>query len=854
MHHGRRPSHRDGRSPSHRWIIWIWLALSLLGSYYSARLYASLRTNLDVLLPTHARSVEDAERIKESLPGTENLALLVFSSDTKASRRFIDDFAKKATASLGNLITHVDYRIDRELAFFRARQALFLSVQDLEKIRDYIAARILYERELHNPLNIFSGIYLPEPRLELGPIEGRFGSAIVDFTRFPDGYYATPDEKVRAALLFMRGGALSTDQALRLRAGVDRIIAKLNPRSYAPDLKIRFTGDVENLIEERNSLINDLKTTTALVAILVTVAMLVFYRSWRGTVALVTATLAGTLVTLGISWFTQGYLNGNSAFLGSIIIGNGINFGIVLLARYFETRRQAWPGVGHERALAIAMKTTWKATLTAALAAALSYGSLLATEFRGFKQFGAIGLIGMISCWIAAYTLLPALLTEFENHHSLVGENPKPERHRFAALMAWVLDHAAFLLLLASIGGVVLSVIAWREHSGPLIETDTSTLRDRRSMASGSGYYSQYLDKIFGHFVSPVVILADTPEHARELTKRVERIKDSGTQAGKFISSVYSLDSFIPRNQSKKLEVLDQIRTLVPRPLLEELPKNERTRLKELLTPESRRSFGAKDLPPGVRARFREKTGTLGRLVIIEPVIDPVLTHTFAAQKAFIEAVRATADAVHARTPVVGTLPLTVDLVDNVSHDGPRATLYAFLAVALLVMFLFRRPILVLETLGALILGMTWMGGAMLKADIKINFLDFIAIPITIGIGVDYGVNIVQRYRDEGRVNIARVIRGTGAAVALASFTTVIGYSSLLIAGNQGFVSFGRLAVLGEITCLLAALWGLPAYLKLREGKAIGPKRTSLAPPARPTLFSHRFGRRHASRPSRGSR
>ncbi len=122
---------------------------------------------------------------------------------------------------------------------------------------------------------------------------------------------------------------------------------------------------------------------------------------------------------------------------------------------------------------------------------------------------------------------------------------------------------------------------------------------------------------------------------------------------------------------------------------------------------------------------------------------------------------------------------------------------------------------------------MTWMGGGMLKADLKINFLDFIAIPITIGIGVDYGVNIVQRYRAEGRVNIARVIRGTGAAVALASFTTVIGYSSLLIAGNQGFVSFGRLAVLGEITCLLAALWGLPAYLKLREGKAIGPNVTA---------------------------
>jgi predicted RND superfamily exporter protein len=55
-------------------------------------------------------------------------------------------------------------------------------------------------------------------------------------------------------------------------------------------------------------------------------------------------------------------------------------------------------------------------------------------------------------------------------------------------------------------------------------------------------------------------------------------------------------------------------------------------------------------------------------------------------------------------------------------------------------------------------------------------------------------------------------VQTTGGAVALASLTTVIGYSSLLIASNQGFVSFGRLAVLGEVTCLSAALFVLPAF------------------------------------------
>jgi predicted RND superfamily exporter protein len=100
---------------------------------------------------------------------------------------------------------------------------------------------------------------------------------------------------------------------------------------------------------------------------------------------------------------------------------------------------------------------------------------------------------------------------------------------------------------------------------------------------------------------------------------------------------------------------------------------------------------------------------------------------------------------------------------------------------------------------------------------LKINFLNFIALPITFGIGVDYGVNVFQRYREDGEGTICHVVRTTGGAVMLSSLTTIIGYSSLLIAGNQAFVSFGRLAVLGELTCVCAAVFAMPAFLRFLE-------------------------------------
>jgi predicted RND superfamily exporter protein len=99
---------------------------------------------------------------------------------------------------------------------------------------------------------------------------------------------------------------------------------------------------------------------------------------------------------------------------------------------------------------------------------------------------------------------------------------------------------------------------------------------------------------------------------------------------------------------------------------------------------------------------------------------------------------------------------------------------------------------------------------------IRINFLDFVALPITIGIGIDYAVNVAARHRVEGRGSAVRILTATGPAVALCSFTTVIGYASLLFSANQGIRSFGLSALIGELTCVFAALVLAPALLDLR--------------------------------------
>ena len=61
-------------------------------------------------------------------------------------------------------------------------------------------------------------------------------------------------------------------------------------------------------------------------------------------------------------------------------------------------------------------------------------------------------------------------------------------------------------------------------------------------------------------------------------------------------------------------------------------------------------------------------------------------------------------------------------------------------------------------------------------------------------------------------------VRTTGGAVALCSLTTIIGYSSLLLAENRALFLFGLLAVLGEVACLTTAVIVMPAFVEWMRG------------------------------------
>jgi uncharacterized protein len=799
------------------WIALLGTTLAMVGAYYSVHLYMNLRTDFEELLPTTARSVVDLSQVRNRLRSIDNLCILIFSKNPVQSRRFVLDLVGKLEHAPPSVISSVEYRITQEMAFFKKREALYMDAGDLLKIRNYVHDRISYEREIYNPLSIFQTGPTDEPHLDLKALRKKYETSLSAYDRFPGGFYATPDETKRAVLVYMAGEATSIDKDVALKKAVDDAVTQLNPTSYAPDLQVKYTGGVQDTIEEHDALIEDLEASTVIVMVLVTLAMLVFFRAIMATLALMISLIMGCCWTFGMSYFAVGYLNANSAFLGSIVIGNGINCGIIILARYVEERRR---GRGNSRAILLTLQHTAKSTLTASLAAGLAYGSLILTDFRGFRQFGIIGLTGMVLCWISAFTLLPTYLTVLNRIRPLIRATKKPTRAPFSELLVYCIRKAPRLIWGIALAVTLVSISTFWKYNSGILETNLKNLRNRHSLETGSAYLSQFEDEIFQRYLSPLAILPKSREDALKISALLKEKRDQQGPTT-LIASVQTIDDFVPKDQEEKIRILKQIKQLLPPKIFNRLPDADQEMAKSFLSPEVMKPVHFAELPTLLLGKFTEKDGSVGKLVLVEPPLSRALDQGDAVMR-FVGELRQAADSVSPDTPVAGSLTITADMISAISRDGPKATLFAFIAVVLLVVILFHDLRAIALTLLALILGVTWLVGLILGFWIKINFLNFIALPITFGIGVDYGVNIFQRFREEGSRDILNVVRHTGGAVALCSFTTIVGYSSLLIASNKGFVSFGLLAVGGELTCVSAALIALPAYLYLRGRKAAG--------------------------------
>jgi uncharacterized protein len=798
-----------------------------------------VRTGFESLLPENRKSVQELDRVAERTAGVSTIFIVIEGDDTAAMRKAADALVPELKKVGPPWVGAVENGVHDAVAFMGPRAGLFAELAALEKLRADVDARYEYEVAKATGADLGFDDEKP-PEINGETIKKQLGLKDEDTKRFPDGYYQSQDGKT--LIVAIRAGVLGSDfekanEALRrVREVVDRV----DPRSFHPSIKYGLTGDLVIGLSEYKAINDDLTEVGVTGSVLLVLVVLLYYLRFRTLIAMSLTIAIGVAWTFGLTQLTIGHLNMATGFLFTIVAGNGINFAIIFMARYLEARRA---GASMEQALILAQRETWIPTLTAATAAGASYASLMVTEFRGFRDFGAIGGAGMLLCWIGTFAALPSILTVIERISPLDRAAPKTgaaavygapadgaatagfwarlrkateQGVAFGRPFAWLAEAAPRVM---TVGGVVLAiaggVLTYRYFTGDPMEYDLNNLQSQQSDRAKEEQRLIRLAKGITGYVGldGMAILVERPDQVEPLKAELLKRRDAAPADLRPFKDVFALQDFVPKQQAEKIPVLLALKERVMRAKKRGLiSEQDWAQVKDLIPPDDLKAFGIADLPDGIARLFTEKDGTRGRIVYITPTADELTNdakYLFRWADSFRETKLPDGSTIYGS----GRAVIYADMWAAVIEDVPPAVLASFLATLLVVVIAFRAGKPTVIVLASLLVGIAWMTASLSLWGVKLNFLNFIALPLTFGIGVDYAVNIVQRYRVEGPGGALVAVRSTGGAVVLCSLTTLLGYLALVRSNNYAVRSMGIAAVLGEMTCLIAAVLVLPAGL-----------------------------------------
>ena len=174
-----------------------------------------------------------------------------------------------------------------------------------------------------------------------------------------------------------------------------------------PGTKIGLTGLPIIEYDEMRSSEKSMSAATFLSFAGVLAVMIVAFGGVRHVSLAMVALLVGMIWACGCVALTIGYVNILSIAFGSILFGLGIDYGIYYVARYLELRRNTH---STSQALVETAATTGPGVFTGAVTSAIAFFAAGMTDFPGVAQLGMIAGAGVLLCWLAQTTVLPAMI------------------------------------------------------------------------------------------------------------------------------------------------------------------------------------------------------------------------------------------------------------------------------------------------------------------------------------------------------------------------------------------------------------------------------------------------------------
>jgi hopanoid biosynthesis associated RND transporter like protein HpnN len=668
----------------------------------------------------------------------------------------------------------------------------------------------------------------------------------------------------------IRDGVSKTQTSLaRLREHIGELRA-----SSFRDVEAGVTGQEALNNDEMITAMKDMTVATWLSLLAVMVLMVVVLRSVRHPIIITISLAVGLIWTFGWTSIFIGHLNILSIVFAPMLCGLGVDYAIHWFARFEEER-----GLTNRGRLAIiknVMDRSGPGIMLAGLSTAFSFMPFILTGFRGLMELGMITGMGILFTILADFTVLPALSCYFASEkarndgddsgksrlllnlgpsavrtilvsalalcvvgglgalhvkfdlnplrlqstdsESVFWEKVLVENSDRSVISAAVLtnspeetraESARFKALpsVADVDTVFTLLPENQEEKVPVLRSIMAAVPDLDHavprFAEGPAYVS----------LSPTVDPKALTRYETELIGVLERIlfKMQDDQASKWGASKPIIEQMVQVREaaSNIIRLLKRSPDMSTR--LDEYRlqfKNDLVDKWSLLRESSSASpMRVEDIPTQLKDQFLQGNQYLVRIYPKESIWDE------GALGRFVTDIR------QVNPDVVGD-PISLFVFSSAFKKASiAASVYAVIAISLLLTITFRSARFMLISLVPLIAGTVWTVGIMYAVGYDFNLANSIFMPLVVGAGVEYGIIILTRWR-EGRVGYGQLPYSTGKGVILAALTTTVGFGTLMISHHRGIFSLGFVAWAGSICVLISALFILPAILSFTKPPA----------------------------------
>lgn len=584
-------------------------------------------------------------------------------------------------------------------------------------------------------------------------------------------------------------------------ASVQSIAAKTVAALDAPEqIELGYTGQPAFVAEIASGMQKDMRNSVMGTMGIIAVLFWIAHRRFRPLLwllVLLALVLGGTLAFGGLLF---GTLNVVSLGFAAILLGLAVDYGLIL---YQEARISGKPIADVRRM--VTPSILWAGATTAGAFAILNFSGL-----PGLGQLGSLVAIGVL---LAGCVMLWAYLPALQNTLAAAGKRDKADR-----MDGIVKSKTKTIAMVLSITAGVMALIILVNRP-PSFDQSPEALRPKNSSAYST---LESIKTELGQTQEPLWIVVSGANEAEIL----ERLRRTGTFLESAVSnnlvSSYTLATPLwpsPKNQTANREHAAEIvasRTNLHSAVLAHGFTADSLHLADAMLNTWEKALNQTNVfwpgNPTSQWTMNQLTARRGTnflaLGLIYPATGKFGTE-FTASKRLMQSWPSEFN--NNGILLSGWTVLGAAMFNLVERDLRQVVLPMLFLLIVALWMAFRSFKEVVLSFLSLIVASLSLFAVMSLTGQSWNLMNMMAIPLLLGVAVDYSIHILHAMR-RCHGDIATVQKSVGRALLLCSGTTIAGFGSLAFSSNAGMASLGLICAIGIAANVVTAVYFLPYW------------------------------------------